>query len=107
MVQLLGINLHSNWSIEGNREALDVSKLSKHMTSGECRSGAGMIERMMQWPHECLNPVACGETYPKDHWAMDKIQFASGMLAKILAECPKDKFDSDLASKLQFTNTLL
>ena len=107
MVQLLGINLRSNWSIEGNREALDVSKLSKHMTSGEFRSGAGMIERMMQWPHECLNPMACGETYPKDHWAMDKIQFASGMLGKILAECPEDKLDPELASKLLFTNTLL
>ena len=34
MVQLLGINLRSNWSIEGNREALDVSKLTRHMTSG-------------------------------------------------------------------------
>ena len=107
MVQLLGINLRSNWSIEGNREALDVSKLSKHMTSGEFRSGAGMIERMMQWPHECLNPMACGETYPKDHWAMDKIQFASGMLGKILAECPQDRLDPELASKLLFTNTLL
>ena len=107
MVQLLGISLKSNWSIEGNRESLDVSKLTRHMTSGEYRSGAGIIERMMQWPHECLNPMACGDVYPKDHWALDKIQFASGMIGKILAECPVDRLDPELASKLLFTNTML
>ena len=107
MVQLLGINLQSNWSIEGNRESMDVSKLTRHMSSGEYRSGAGMVERMTKWAHECLNPMACGDVYPADHWALSPLQFCSGMIGKILAECPSDRLDPELASKLLFMNTMI
>ena len=107
MTQLLGINLQSMWSIEGNRESLDVSKLTRHMSSGEFRSGVGIVERMTKWPHECLNPMACGDVYPKDHWALDRIQFASGMIGKMLAECSPANLDKELASKLLFLNTML
>ena len=108
MVQLLGLSLQSSWSIEGNRETMDVSKLTRHMSSGEYRSGSGMVERMTKWPHECLNPMACGgDVYPKDHWALNRSQFASGMIGKILAECPADKLDVELANKLLFLNTML
>ena len=107
MVQLLGINLQSNWSIEGNRESMDVSKLTRHMSSGEYRSGAGMVERMTKWAHECLNPMACGDVYPKDHWSLSPLQFCSGMVGKILAECPSDRLDPELASKLLFLNTMI
>ena len=46
MTQLLGINLQSMWSIEGNCKSLDVSKLTRHMSSGEYRSGVSIVERM-------------------------------------------------------------
>ena len=107
MVQWLGLNLQSTWSIEGNRDSMDVTKLTRHMSSGEYRSGSGMVERMTKWAHECFNPMACGDSYPKDHWALDRVQFASGMIGKILAECPPEKLDADLAGKLLFTNTIL
>ena len=107
MVQLLGINLQSNWSIEGNRESMDVSKLTRHMSSGEYRSGAGMVERMTKWAHECLNPMACGDVYPKDHWALTPLQFCSGMIGNMLSECPTDKLDPKLVSKLLFLNTMI
>lgn len=38
-------------------------------------------------------------------WALDKIQFVSGMLGKALSECPPDKLVPEQASKLLFLNT--
>ena len=48
-----------------------------------------------------------GNVYPKDHWALNRSQFASRMIGKILAECPADKLDVELANKLLFLNNML
>ena len=103
----LGINPSSNLVIEGDRNLIDASKLSKHMSSGEFRSGAGIVERQAKWPHEMLNALACGDSIPKTHWDLDRPQFVCGMIGKILGECPEAELNTELANKLLFLNIVI
>ena len=52
-------------------------------------------------------PAATQLKKTKDHWAFNRSQFISGMIGKIVAECPVNKLDPKIAKKLLFLNTML
>ena len=100
MASRLGILPQPTFALDGDLKGVDISKLTKHLVSGDKLSGAGLVLRQANWPHHLLDTLITDP--PKDHFSSSMPQFVMGFAAMILIESDRSTLDPLVANKLCF-----
>ena len=102
--QFAAINTMPLMVLEGDINAVDMSKLKRKLVSGEHTSGSQGVVIETRWPHHCISRVSCQN--PPSHDKLTMAQFFSGFCNKILMELDPSLENSELENKLRHLSTM-
>ena len=104
--QHLGVVVQPKLRVEGDLEAIDMSKLKRKLVSGRNTTGASNIVQETNWPHHMIPKLVLNPTPSYDNLTSN--QFYYGYLVKILSEAdPKMLIpESQTENKLRFLSHL-
>ena len=102
--QFAAINTMPLMVLEGDINAVDMSKIKRKLVSGEHTSGSQGVVIETRWPHHCISRVSCPN--PPSHEKMSMAQFFSGFANKIQMEMDPALENSELENKLHHLSTM-